>query len=143
MRCPGLCLLTVAFVAVAQAPSTAGAPSDGGTSDGRIIVAPDVCAAMATLAPAGAAYTAGVDAGGRAVAPADLPGGANLAMSEFPIEITVDLKKRLGLPADDRLFRGVGRLGFVVIRGDRAYFNGQELTNPEQTVLTEACRGRR
>jgi hypothetical protein len=110
-------------------------------SDGHIVVAPQVCTAMAALAEApGVAYTPGVDAEGHAVAPADLPGSPNVALSEFPIEITSDLRRRLNIPANAPLFRGIGRLGFVVVRGNEAYFNGQKLTPAEQEVISEACR---
>src|SRR5205807_5773228 len=60
-------------------------------ADGSVMVGPDACAALATLGTSGAAYAPGVDAAGRAVAPADLPGGGP-SFTEFPIEITVDLK---------------------------------------------------
>lgn len=110
----------------------------------RIVVAPQVCAALADLRPdQGAAYVPGVDAGGRSVAPADLPGAPPLAISDFPIEITVNLRRRFGIPADARLFQGIGRLGFVTVQGNDAYFNGQKLTGGEQAMLAEACRAAR
>jgi hypothetical protein len=126
------CLPLLLALAVALLPGIAGAE--------RLVVAREVCDVLPVPAEGpGVAYTPGVDAEGRFVAPADL-GVPAMALNDFPIEITVDLKRRLGIPADDTLFQGVGRLGYVVVRGNEAWFNGEKLTRNEEAILFEACR---
>jgi hypothetical protein len=137
LRSPVL-IAFLAGIGAAHAQPPGGVAVDAGE---RITVSSDVCAALADLPPGGdAAYVAGRDVYGHRVAPADLPDSSQLSFDEFAIEITVDLKRRFGIPADARLFQGEAKLGYVVIDGGRAYFNGQELSTGEQSLLASACR---
>lgn len=114
---------------------------------GLIAVAPGDCARLVGHAPgADVAYRPGVDVRGRPVVPADLGGGAQLAMpEEIVIEIELDLLERLGLPIVAGGYAGNAVLGRVTVRDGRAYFNGQPMSDFDQAVLDEACRaqGRR
>lgn len=89
------------------------------------------------------AYRPGVDVGGNPVTPADIAGnGAVTPPRSFTIDITVDVRKRLGLPADPSLFQGEAKIGTVSYRDGRAWFNGQPLSSGGQEQLAAMCRER-
>lgn len=121
-------------------------PPPGGVSvsrDGRIVISSDLCPGLsgADSTVPGADYTPGVDVEGRAVAPADLPGGPPaLKLDNFPIEISVNLQKRFGIPAQSTLFHGKAIIGLVTLRDGRAYFNGEPISENEQNMMAEACK---
>jgi hypothetical protein len=90
------------------------------------------------------AYKPGVDAKGRAVAPADLGGGIQLKLpTEFSIPITVDLQKRLGIPVDPNTFQTQNfTVGTVTWKDGKGYFNGQPLQSEEAARLAALCQER-
>ncbi|WP_019643612.1 hypothetical protein [Novispirillum itersonii] len=91
-------------------------------------------------------YKPGVDVNGRAVVPADGPGGsldpaAGRKMLEvIRIPITVDLAKRMGLGAGGTKFGSEVPLGEVTLRNGQVYLDGAPLTNSEQQQINDACR---
>jgi hypothetical protein len=101
-----------------------------------------------------ATYTPGVDVRGKAVAPADLDGGANLKLPEaIDIQIGVDLADRLGVLASKSKggardqavrqavpFEGKVPLGTITVKGQDVFWNGERLLPQDQVLLTEACR---
>lgn len=90
---------------------------------------------------ASVAYTPGVTADGRAVAPADLGGGYSVKPPEsFSMDINIDLQERFGLPANKGQYMGEIRAGKVEIKNGRAFYNGQELATGAQNAVAEACR---
>lgn len=120
-------------LAVAAAPAAAQ----------TLVVRPEVCAALTAHVPdPGVAYKPGLDARGRAVAPADLPGFGGPAFDEVALQLTVDLRKRLGIKLDETLFPGGVELGYVTVRGGRAYYNGTPLAAGSEAALASLCRGR-
>jgi hypothetical protein len=101
-----------------------------------------VCAVLGGLAPSapGAAYVPGVDVNGNAVTPADLPRSApSPAQENFPIEIGIALKKRFGLAAGSRFFRGKAIVGLITVGDGRAWFNGAPLADNERDMMAAAC----
>ena len=75
-------------------------------------------------------YIPGVDARGRAVAPADLPGSAGASRQTLDrFEIPITLGK---LP-------GNAEVGRLVIDGNRVTFNGQQVGGSSQAALAAAC----
>ena len=89
------------------------------------------------------AYRPGVDVRGRKVAPADLDGGLKVTPpEEFQIPITVDLQDRLGIPANPTLFEAEVKVGTVVYRNGKAWFNGQPLATEHTNALAKLCRER-
>jgi len=121
-------------------------PPPGGVSvskDGRIVISSDLCPGLAGAEAGvpGADYTPGVDAEGRPVAPADLPSGAPaLKLDDFPIEISVNLQKRFGIPAQSSLFHGKAVIGLVTIHDGQAYFNGQPISENDRAMMLSACK---
>lgn len=88
-------------------------------------------------------YKPGVDAYGRPVAPADLPGGSQIKLpEEIQIPITIDLSKRLGLPTDGSVFKPEAQIGTVSVRGNQVFFNNQPLGAQDQAALQQACAER-
>lgn len=103
------------------------------------------CARLTRHLPAAnvsADYQPGVDAKGRKVAPADLPGSPNTQIA-LPEVITIDLGFNLfdkyGLGAGG-LYKGEGKVGTVSVKGDKVYFNDQLLGNADQAAVADACR---
>jgi hypothetical protein len=86
------------------------------------------------------AYQPGVDARGRPVAPADLPGGVQVKpRTEFTIDIEVDLQRRFGVPTNPNLYQPKANVGSITVKGDKAYFDGQPLTDQTQEALAAYC----
>jgi hypothetical protein len=107
-----------------------------------LVVRPEICAALTEHVPVpDAAFRPGVDARGRAVTPADLPAIGGFGFDEVALQLTVDLRKRLGIKLDDTLFAQGTELGYVTVRGGKAYFNGAPLAPGSETALASLCRG--
>lgn len=107
-----------------------------------------------------ATYTPGVDVRGKAVAPADLDGGSNIAMPDsIDIQIGVDLADRLGRRDAKKgitstqpnqgqntavrkvtPFEGKVPLGTISVKGQDVFWNGERMLPQDQVLLTEACR---
>jgi hypothetical protein len=107
------------------------------TAEGAIEIADMPCQALL----AGAPYVPGVDAEGRAVAPADLPA----APSPVTVDaVTVDIKSvlagRFGVSDRGGVDRSRISIGTVTVRGGRAYFNGAPLAADASAALEAACR---
>lgn len=108
-----------------------------------VTVTRDDCRHIVTHTPdASVAYTPGVDAYGRPVAPANLGGGHSVKPPEtFSMDINIDLQERFGLPANKGQYMGEIKAGRVEIKKDgRAYYNGQELATGAQNEIARACR---
>ncbi len=135
------------FFRLALAPILAAAPVAAQQGSGPIIVSSAACESIAHVNDAsGVAYAPGVDVEGNAVAPADLAGGGtalNQAVASAPIKITVDLRKRFGIPANASLFQGRSQIGYVTIENGKAYLDGQPLNTAEQGLLVAACAERK
>lgn len=115
----------------------------GSAAATEVMVRGDVCSgAVAHRPDAGVAYQPGVDAYGRRVAPADLPGGGAIRIPDtIAIDITVELQKRFGLPADSRLFRPEARIGTLEVDRDGTMrFDGAPVSAEERLVVEAACR---
>jgi hypothetical protein len=124
-----------------MAPPPPGAVSVA--KDGRMVMSSTLCPSLAGAEAGvpGADYTPGVDADGNPVAPADLPSATPpLKLDDFPIEISVNLQKRFGIPANSSLFHGKAVVGYVTVQDGRAYFNGQPISQNEQDMLAAACQ---
>ena len=103
----------------------------------------DACArVIAHVASADVTYQPGVDAYGRAVAPADLPGQPQLVLPEtITIDLALDLADQFGLdPIADVPLDPDARIGVIEVTGSRVTFNGQPLTSDDQAALAAACR---
>jgi hypothetical protein len=88
-------------------------------------------------------YQPGVDVHGRPVAPADLGGGQQIQLPDviyIPIEVLI--QDKYGIPANSVLYDATALVGVVAVRGNRVYFEDQELTDPEIAALEQACRDR-
>jgi hypothetical protein len=93
--------------------------------------------------PSGVEYQAGVDAHGQPVVPADLNGGITIKAPEtvvIPIELF--LQDKYHIPGNSVLWSGKAEVGTVTVHGKRVYFNGQELSDPEQAALADLCQQR-
>ena len=61
-------------------------------------------------------------------------------MIYIPIEVLV--QDKYGIPANSVLYDATALVGVVSVRGNRVYFEDQELTDPEVAALEQACRDR-
>jgi hypothetical protein len=92
-----------------------------------------------------ATYQPGVDARGRAVAPADLPSSGG--QIQPPQSFTFDLNTSLtgfGIPSTSPIFQptmGVGKIT-VEDNGRRVLFNGQPIGNAETNAIAALCKQR-
>ncbi len=85
-------------------------------------------------------YKPGVDARGKKVKGADLPGGSPIKLPEtISIDIGIDLDKKYGLGSGGK-YTGEGKVGTVTVKGDKVFFNGQPLDQRDQAAIAEACR---
>lgn len=88
-------------------------------------------------------YKPGVDARGRAVAPADLNPAPQIRVPDTIVfDAGVDLR-RYGVPTSSPLFQPNVKVGEVRVDKDgRTYFNGQPLGDPEIAALEAFCKRR-
>lgn len=88
-------------------------------------------------------YQPGVDVHGNPVAPADLNGGSQIKLPEviyIPLEVLI--QDRFGIPANSVLYEAKAQVGVVEVRGDKVYYEGQLLNDPETVAVEEACRAK-
>jgi len=117
--------LICAVLIAAGGVSAATAQIDGGDGGGVIVAAPDPCAAPADIPPP--TLAGAVDAQGRPVAPADLPG--TTATTTLSDDISVETVTGLGAPARrtktaDPRFDTLGHPATLAARGNRVIVNG-------------------
>jgi hypothetical protein len=138
-----LLALVLAIRATPVVADTATVAPPGGvapTPNGGLVISSQICAALAgpTRGVPSADYQPGVGVNGNAVAPADLPSAPpSPSVDNFPIEIDQHLASRFNLPVGGS---AKAILGYVTLRGNQAYFNGQPLNTDQAAVLAEACR---
>ncbi len=137
--------MLASIAAAVAAPPPAPPPPPGGASvsaDGRVVVSSKACAEVVAHVPdAGVAYTPGVDVNGNAVAPADVPDSASpITADNFPIFLTLDLKKKFHVPDSAKLFKLEAVVGLITIQGNQVFFNGQPIAPGEASLLAAACR---
>lgn len=154
MRCTSALVFGLAVLAApALADSNATPPPPGSVAQapgGGLVMSSQVCAALPRAVPPAdlsdgnasvpsADYQPGVDANGNAVAPADLPasGTPSPSIDNFPIEIDQRLAGKFNIPSG---IGGKSILGYVTLRGNQPYFNGQPLSADQTAALAEACR---
>ena len=129
-------LTTLSALAAPQSAQPTGVVT--AAPDGGVVIAAPPCAELA----AGATYVPGIDAAGRAVAPADLPDPSKIKIDTPAIEIDAHLAGRFGSPAAGaRLGRAI--LGYVTVRDGRAYFNGEPLAPDASGAMIAACRAQK
>jgi hypothetical protein len=116
-------------------------------SSGRaqtVTVTREGCAALQQYVPTpDVEYKPGTDVvNGERVVPADLDGVPPLTISgDIHVVISVELQKRLGIPANPNDYKPEAFLGDVRVTPDgRAYFNGQPLQNDAAYELAQACQ---
>lgn len=91
---------------------------------------------------ASVAYTPGVTADGRRVAPADLPGsGSGIKLPKsFSMPIRIDLQERFGLPVNKGQYMDELDAGSVKFKDGKVTYNGQELNTGSQNAIIRAYR---
>jgi hypothetical protein len=102
----------------------------------------DVCANVVAHVPdADVTYKPGVDVSGKPVAPADLPGSAQIEVPDnFVITLELNLARSGFRVPGPRGLEPKVQLGVITVEGDRVFYNGQPLDASEQTRLAAACR---
>ena len=110
-------------------------------------VSPYDCAALTAHRPdASVEYRPGVDAAGRPVAPADLPGHESLAIGtdEVSIELRIPLSEFYEAPASLQPLIGNAEIdpGRVTVRDGVAYLGDHRLTDQDQNAIARACAER-
>lgn len=141
----GFCAVLLLGAGAVFAATPPAPPPPGGVSvsaDGQAVVSSKACAEVVAHVPdTGVAYTPGVDVNGNAVAPADLPGsGSPITADNFPIFLTLDLKKKFKVPDSAKLFKPEAVIGLITIQGNQVFFNGQPIDSGEANLLAAACR---
>lgn len=132
-----LVLLCVLLTFGGALPARAEAPA--------LSVDPAFCRQLTKHTPApDVAYQPGRDVHGKPVAPADLDGGAQIALPEsFAIPLTADLFKFLNLDQGSFPFNAMPRndinLGTLTLRGDQVFYNGRPLSPAQQNELIALC----
>jgi hypothetical protein len=132
--------LIVAFMVGLASPAV----GQGESGTAEVTVTPKDCRRLIAHEPAdNVAYKAGVDAYGRPVVPADLPGTQVIkAPNLITFNITYDGLKRAGVSDASGLLAGeasVGAVSYDISKG-QLEFNGQSLGDPEIAALALACK---
>lgn len=105
-----------------------------------LVVEGSACRALvAHVAGSDTAYRPGVDARGRAVAPADLTESAPVLAPSFTFDLRADLAPYL--PRTSPLFQPQLGVGRVTASPDGSVaFNGQKLDSPERAAIAALCQ---
>jgi hypothetical protein len=146
MRDSLIAILGLAIFSTYTLAADAPAPPPGGVAaapNGGLVMSSQICATLpgAASGVSSAEYRPGVDVNGNAVAPADLPStSAAPRLDNFPIEINQRLARNFNLPPGGN---AKAVLGYVTVRDNQAYFNGQPLNADQTAALAEACRNAR
>lgn len=100
-----------------------------------------LCQALVKHTPdANVTYQPGVDAHGKPVAPADLPGSNTLQLQDsFDIPLSVSLADRLKLRHNKLSDNTDIQTGTLTVKGDQVFYNGQPLTDSQQENLAVLC----
>ena len=125
------------------------------TAQESIVISAGDCARVVAHVPdADVAYEAGVDARGRAVAPADLDDGGRLDVdgTDVAVGIAIPLRAVPGIPGDETRCKAAGgkihrfaadaRVGTVTLSDGDVYFDDRRLTSRELELLAALCRDR-
>ncbi len=120
----------------------AAAPAHAHEKPAEVIITRADCARLVAHVPApDLAYQSGVDAYGRAVAPAELDGGTPIQAPEtLRIPIEIDLLDRFGIPANPALYESDIPIGEVLYRNGRLTFEGQPLQDEAAAELSRRCQ---
>jgi len=109
-------------------------------------VDPALCRALVNHTPrADVAYQAGVDAQGKPVAPADLPGNPQPQLpAKIQIPVTVGLAQALHADPTSYPYNQFGAgteasLGTITVESNTVSFNGQPLSGAQQDNLAVLC----
>ena len=149
MRDSLLAILGLVIFSIPALAANTSAPPPGAVAaapNGGLVMSSQICATLPGAAPntvssgvPSADYQAEVDVNGNAVAPADLPSTPSIpSVDNFPIEIDQRLAHRFNLPLGAN---AKAVIGYVTVRDNQAYFNGQPLNADQTSALAEACRG--
>lgn len=115
-----------------------------GSAEAEIAVSRKDCERLVRHEPGpDVAYQPGVDVHGNPVAPADLGGGMQIELPDviyIPIEVLI--QDKYGIPANSVLYNARAQVGVVEVRGNRVFYEDQELTDPETAALEAVCRDR-
>jgi hypothetical protein len=110
------------------------------------VLDPSFCDALIKHTPrADVAYQAGVDAQGKAVTSADLPGQPQMQIpSKINIPLTLNLAKTLNLNTNTYPYNQLGsgteaQLGMLTVDGDQVLFNGKPISDTQQDNLAVLC----
>ncbi len=120
----------------------AAAPARAHDQKAEVTITRADCARLVEHVPApDLAYQPGVDAYGRAVAPAELNSAAQIQAPEtLHIPIEIDLFDRFGIPANPALYESDIPIGEVIYRDDRLTFEGQPLQDEAAAELSRRCQ---
>lgn len=115
--------------------------------DRTVWVSPPDCAALVAHTPdQSVEYQPGVDARGRSVAPADLPGHEPLDIDEeqVSIDLRIPLSAFFDVPPSLQPVIGNAEIdpGRVTVRDGVAYLGGRRLADQQQNALARACAER-
>ncbi|MEQ8331740.1 hypothetical protein [Nisaea sp.] len=84
-------------------------------------------------------YKPGVDAMGRPVVGADLPGSVIIeAPTKITIPLTLDVAELFALPDGVAGESGIGTIEYDIMSG-RLEYNGQPLNDPQMAAISAAC----
>jgi len=136
----------IVFAAVFLAARLA-TPTEMTAGEPSVWVSPYDCDALIAHRPdTSVEYQPGVDATGRPVAPADLPGHEPLEIGtdEVSIELRIPLSEFFEAPASLQPLIGNAEIdpGRVTVRNGVAYLGEHRLTDQEQNAIAVACAQR-
>ena len=105
-----------------------------------IEISKEDCARLIAHQPsADVEYKPGVDAAGRPVVSAELPGSVIIeAPKKIIIPLTLDVADLFSMPEGVAGEAGVGTIEYDIMSG-RLEYNGQQLTDPQMAVVSAAC----
>ncbi|CAO3429860.1 hypothetical protein [Azospirillum doebereinerae] len=133
MRATAMAMTVLMATMIAAPPAVA---------QGRPAVDFSACQTLTRHRPAAdVEYKPGVDARGRPVAPADLPGSAPaVPLDRFDIPVSGDLARVMGLNVPGR--DSNVQVGWLTLDEGRLFFNGQPVGGPAEAELYTYCRSR-
>ncbi len=110
-----------------------------GAHAANILINHDVCSNITATPAPDVEYKPGTEAGGKAVAPADVPNSTMPWPQDIQIPLQLNLQNALHLPQNSNLTSPQAVVGTIEYKNGQLTFNGQPISDEARANIQQAC----